>query len=376
MDTNVQFTVHTGLAGVAAMASEWRALVRDARDLVAGLDATAGPEWCMALCHSHLNADDLRVVVLREGALVRGVLPVVLGEVSLAGRRLWTPSNAYGGRVGLLLSNYAPEQFHMLLRGLDRACPNWVSLDLVATLESPTHTLLLAEGERFVSDRSASTTSPYFGLAADAPTFWAVCSKSTRQLVRSSRNKLDVAGQVEFRLVTGGAAAMHLIEQILTIERESWKHESGTAISRHPRQEAFYRTWFPLAEKAGLLCAALLSVGGRPVAHNFGVLRDGVYCCLKHSHDQSFDKASPMYPLTAYLIDELIARGAHTFDFMGLSESHKLRWSPQTRTYTRVPGRLFRDSMRGRTAAALWRTKAELVHAADHWRATPREPEA
>ena len=142
------------------------------------------------------------------------------------------------------------------------------------------------------------------------------------------------------------------------IERASWKAQAGTAIVNHPEQLAFYVSLFPQLAASGTLLGAVLWVGGVPVAHNFGTWRGGVYCCLKHSHRQEFDKASPAYLLTAELIDELIRRGAHHFDFMGVAEPHKWRWSPSTFTYTRQEALVYRNALPARVLWALKRLKA------------------
>jgi CelD/BcsL family acetyltransferase involved in cellulose biosynthesis len=358
---------------ITALAPAWDALVHDAPDPVEGLDATATSAWLAALRRAHLDGRELRLVVARQGPEVLGLLPVVLGPQGPFGRRLSMAALPYCGRAAPMLGAAVEGVWPALLAGLDRACPDWASLDLMVTQGSQAHRCLQASGALFHAGPAVPDVSPCFPLGPSPEVFWAACSKSTRQLVRTARNKLEASGGMELRLVTTGATALRLIEEVLAIERCSWKHEAGTAITRHPMQEAFYRAWFPVAADAGLLFAAVMHVAGRPVAHNVGMLRDGVYCCLKHSHDQAFDKASPVYPLTAFLIDELMARGAHTFDFMGRSEPHKLRWSPHTRTYARLRARLFRDAFRGRALAAMLRTRSGIEEVLRGWRHKPEE---
>lgn len=349
---------------IAGLAADWDALVRDQADAALGLDATAGLVWLDALRQAHLRECDLRVVVARQTGSVVGLLPVVAGPRSLLGRRLSMAALPYCGRAAPIVGRFDGEAGAVLLGGLDRACAEWASLDLVVTQGSPLQQWLQLGGRLFDPAFAPAIESPCFPLGPTPEAFWSACSKSTRQQVRTSRNKLQATGEVEMRLVTAcESQGRLLIDDVLAIERASWKHDAGTAITHHPQQEAFYRAWFPLAAQAGQLVAALLYVGGRPVAHNFGFLRDGVYCCLKHSHDQAFDKASPVYPLTAFLIDELMARGAHTFDYMGVSEPHKWRWSPATRSYTRLRVRLYRNSVRGHAQAALDRLRAQAVQA-------------
>lgn len=370
----MKIDIHSDDSAIARLAPDWDSLVRDDPDLVRGLDVTASYVWLSALRRAHLQGRHLRVVVARDGTVVTGLLPVVVGPRTAIGRRLYVAAHHYCGRTAPLLGGTDDATYASLLGGLDKACPDWASLDLAATQGSPTHLRLQAAGDLFAPDVGAAEVSPYFALGPTAEAFWSACSKSTRQQVRTSRNKLEAAGGMEIRLVTGGEPAQGLIDEVLAIERASWKHDAGTAITRHPLQEAFYRAWFPIAADAGLLFAAVLYVAGRPVAHNVGVLRDGVFCCLKHSHDQGFEKASPAYPLTAFLIDELMVRGAHTFDFMGRSEPHKLRWSPATRTYARLQGRLYRNDARGRALAALDRIRSKAGSALRRWRT--RLPEA
>ena len=122
---------------------------------------------------------------------------------------------------------------------------------------------------------------------------------------------------------------------MLDIERGSWKHEAGTAITNSPTQEKFYRALFPAALQGGLLAGMILYLDERPIAHNFGLRRGPTYCCLKHSNLQEYQSLSPSQLLNAQLIQVLRSQGVETYDFMGKSEPHKLKWSKNTGAYAR-----------------------------------------
>ena len=330
----------------AACRVQWNALVHEHTSLQNGLDATSTFEWFESLAETFAAETQLRLITLQEGDRMAGLLPVACASQGALGQSVRVPEVWYSGRNGLLLDEITPTRVRALIGGIDTAFPNWTELALVLTEGSDSMQALKDEYGRRMTFGSA-LESPHFPLAATKDAFWGECSKSTRQLVRTARNKLATAGPVECRVFDRPEDAQALLEAVLGIEQHSWKQAAGTAITRQPKQERFYRSLFPRALGSRLLFAMVLHVADQPVAYNFGLLRDGVYCCLKHSHRQDMDKSSPAYLLMGSLVDALIERGVRHFDFMGRVEPHKLRWSPKTAVYTRRHCVLYRDSLRG-----------------------------
>lgn len=351
---------------LTAIADDWNRLVQDCpENTVSGLDGTNTADWILSLRASLLQQQEVELLCTYRSGSLSGVLPIVAERRPVLGVALTCATNAYSGRSGFVVSQQNGGNVETLLEGCDQVWPDWISLDVDTVVGSPTHHALSRLDWRAVDRSTDPVVSPVFPLPASPTEYWAACSQNTRQNVRKSTNKLKAMGRVEYALLTDVSQVDKMLSEIMLVEQHSWKHGAGTAISRHPEQESFYRAYFPRASERGVLMVALMYLDGVPVAHHFGILRNGVFSCLKHSFDHSLERASPAYALMAFLIDQLIQRGVRAFDFMGRSESFKLRWSHDVREYRQINLRVYRDSLAGRIARELDRLRslaARVVH--------------
>ena len=182
-------------------------------------------------------------------------------------------------------------------------------------------------------------------------------SKGLKQTVRTSVNKLKTLGSVRYEDIGPHQHPGDLLQAILDIERASWKHEAGSAITCRPEQERFYRNFFESNLGSGLIQGLLMYLDETPVAYNLGLVRAGYYSCLKHSNRQEHQGLSPNQVLNIVLIERLRLQGLTMYDYMGEVEPHKMRWSPETRTYLRTPTLIFSRSPCGVASHCLLRLK-------------------
>lgn len=345
-------------ARFSSLATDWDRLVTENPDLAEGLDATTGYPWFCALIQTFEPGRTARVVVLRDGGRVVGLLPLVATGSGLC-MRLAVASELYGGRNGLMLVRDDPALLRALLHGARMAFGPWQSLKLMVVEGSRTARLLNAAGPA-LSLRlatSAGWKSPYFALGSTQHEFMAGVSKGLRQTIRTSINKFNALGEVRYEDIGPEQSPSALLQAILEIERHSWKQAAGSAISCHPAQARFYRNFFESALGSGLVCGIVMYLNNTPVAYNLGVLRAGYYSCLKHSNLQAHQNLSPNQVLNLVLIERLRARGVSMYDYMGAVEPHKMRWSSATRTYLRTPTWIFSDSPCGTLGHAVSRLK-------------------
>jgi CelD/BcsL family acetyltransferase involved in cellulose biosynthesis len=148
---------------------------------------------------------------------------------------------------------------------------------------------------------------------------------------------------------------------VLEIERSSWKHEHGTAITAVSHQTGFYRDLCLGARAAGRLHLQWLTLDGKPAAYNLGYVRNGSYHYLKTSYDAKLRQLSPATYLRARLIAGLIDRGVRHFDFPGEPYEWEAQWTDSIRWRKVIT--MYRQTLRGRTLMLLER----LRH--------PRQPE-
>jgi len=358
----LRIDVLSDLSLLPTLWTAWESLTVESTAPLVGLDATSGPLWFATLIQVFERARAARIVVAREGEHIVGLLPVYLEPGRHACQRLVAATELYGGRNGFLLSRPDPDLLGSLLRGARQAFGSWQSLRTMLVEGSASAHLLeqLVNSSGFSYVAEAGWESPYFPLLEDAATFNAGMSKGLRQTIRTATNKLRPLGHLNFVEIGGPENAQQAIEAILAVERLSWKHIAGSAISCVPEQEAFYRALLPPALAAGLIYGQVLTLEGQAIAFNFGLIRAGVYSCLKHSNTQEHQALSPAQVLNANLVDRLRERGVRVYDYMGRAEPHKLRWSNETAAYARRPVWIYGDTACGRVGHVSHRFKQLL----------------
>jgi CelD/BcsL family acetyltransferase involved in cellulose biosynthesis len=160
-------------------------------------------------------------------------------------------------------------------------------------------------------------------------------SKFRNHLKRVERK---VAGESEAS-VTDYAVADEVdraYDLLLEIERASWKHEHGTAISAVPHQVGFYRELCRGAAARGRLHLQVLSFGGRPAAYNLGYICNSTYFYLKTSYVEAWRQLGVATWLRAYLIRSLIDRRLRYMDFPAEPYEWERQWTETVHWHKKV----------------------------------------
>jgi CelD/BcsL family acetyltransferase involved in cellulose biosynthesis len=123
---------------------------------------------------------------------------------------------------------------------------------------------------------------------------------------------------------------------LLAVERSSWKHMHGTAISAVPHQVGFYRDLCLGAAARGRLHLQVLLLGGLPAAYNLGYIRDFTYFYLKTSYGEAWRQFGVATYLRAHLIRSLIERGLRFMDFPAEPYEWERQWTETVRWHKKV----------------------------------------
>lgn len=328
----------------------WQRLVRDCADDLSGLDASSSTAWFSALLASRAQAREGRVLVLHEGDRLQGLMPAFCHRRHPLGEQLQWTTELYGGRNGLVLANAQLPLAMALLRSLDKAWPRWVSLQCTVSKATPLSHLLIeaAHGLGLKVQREHVPPAPYVHLLESGEQFRQGVSRSLLRNLRQSVRTAETKGRLNWREYTRAEQADELLALMLEVERNSWKHEAGSSVSKHPEQQAFYQALLLPAMALDQLYALVLFLDDTPISYQLGVLGDNVYSCLKISMHQGFGELRPSHLLKLELFDRLRTKGIRTVDLMGVVEPHKLVWAPSTPQYERERLTLYRDSLAGK----------------------------
>lgn len=141
-------------------------------------------------------------------------------------------------------------------------------------------------------------------IAGDFDGYWAARGKNLRQNMRKQRNKLAADGTVpQMRWFTAPADMAPALARYGALESQGWKSGGGTAIHASNAQGRFYERLLGTAAQAGEALVTEYLFDERPVAMNFGLLRNGTWVVLKTTYDETVPKA--LSPASLLREDEL-----------------------------------------------------------------------
>lgn len=354
----------------------WNRLVHDHPAPEQGLDGTSLYEWFDATTRSLARDSEVHVICSRSGGEIEAVLPLAARRGGPR-RELQLTSSFYAGRTGLLLRQPDARLLCRLLDGIEQVAPGWQRLSAIVVAGGPSDQVLqtLPEHSGYRVLRGDALTSPVFPIGDSAADFRAQMSKNLHQALQNARSRIRAAGGYEVQTFDSEDTALQLLEHVVEVDRQSWKEAARTSITANAQQMDFYREALPRLAGAGVLLGQVLLHQGRPAAYNFGLVRNGVYSCLKLSYVQALERLRPGHLLTSELIGHLRDRGVKVFDFMGTPDSYKLQWSRVSHLYHRHPVTIFNRSPAARGAYWLALTRRLSRGAVARWRRAERHTE-
>lgn len=327
-------------------------------------------EWSRAIIRNHLaGRQDWFIVLLRRGAAIEGVIPMMVVRERLMGRSITTlqpiqeQNNTHSD---LLLSEHSPELLGAWLDALARANERWDLLRMSRLLEhSELHEGLARElARRRVPFRMRLQQPSYhLQLPSGYAQYLSQRSGKFRNYLRRAQKKLDGDGKVDFLRVGRSHDFAACYEDLLSIERDSWKHAHGTAITAVAHQSGFYRDLAEAALHADMLHLTFLRVDEVPVAYNLGLVADGCYFYLKTSHRERYRAQGAASIGRARLVELLIAEGLAELDFPGEPYEWETQWTEGLRWHRSLL--LYNGTLAGRalwllnSARELWRGARE-----------------
>jgi CelD/BcsL family acetyltransferase involved in cellulose biosynthesis len=343
-------------------ANEWTAVAAGA-----GIEGTfASFEWCDALRLAHYKRGPAPTLIAEEDGELSAVWPLHIDRVNLGNvvpcRRLSDSGGWFVGHNGLICRGdrdaIALEMLAYLrshLRGWDilevgrlveggashkallRAC---ASLDLPVTV---------APGER----------SPYLLLQTD----WEAYLQGRKSKFRSALNRNEKAlgrmGAVEVRFLHTPEEIRPGLNEVMAIERQSWKHRAGSAITARAWEETFYTAYLPRIAERGVAELAIMTLGGRPIAYDMGVIENNRYSSLKISYVEDMKAAGPGKVMCRHMLRSHMERGLSEYDFLGKDEASKLDWTDTVRPHVTL--QIYRSRWYARALDGLRRLKTRFA---------------
>jgi len=291
-------------------------------------------EWTQALLKTHLKENDLFVLmVLRKSEEIFGILPLILRETKKYGqsiRNLFPISEYYNTHSDILLKYPSGESTQEIINSLFNLKYKWDIFRIGRFVETNPIIECIETNLKNNSIRyKIKKEEPSFIIRLDDSynVYLKKRSGKFRNYLKRMQKKLSALGCVKIVRIEDFDSMLDAYEQLLYVERKSWKHNHGTAISNIKKQEAFYRKLCEGEFKTRRLHLLFLYLNDLPVAYNLGLIKNNNYLYLKTSFVEEFKKASPATVLRADLIEELISIGIEHFDFPGEPYEWEQQWA-------------------------------------------------
>lgn len=336
----------------------WNKIVLEHSGTIEQLDLTSSYEWVRSLWESHLQTQVPTVLVLWKEQEIVGLMPLRTFRRNVRGiscRSFEPVSELYSGRTGFLFRSPQPDLLLTVLNGLEKELGHWDtfsttvvqgSVDEFALLEAARrgnwHTLVLWRG-----------SSPYIQFHENWASHFAALPKKLRSTMRNGEKRLRERGRLSYREFLSPESLSEFNDAANSIEVDSWKSASGTAIASNPIHEAFHTTLSSRAAENGWFSGHVLFLDEHPIAYILGLLHRGVFLDLKESYRSQFREMSPGHVLKSFAFASLYQKQTTCYDFMGACEDYKMKWTD--RVYTRVTYLLFNNTLRSRLARLLGR---------------------
>lgn len=318
------------------LSEQWDSLAENNNGILGkGISSTWG--WSHTLWKNHLGSTNAPVLIVRNNNSISGILPLHPIKLNRWISGYQTLNHLYDTRNGLLSKDEATtgalfeHAFHTL--------PNSSFIRLTVIGESMDEKLLLEslathEYKFFIG---SVESSPHISIPEDADDLLKAMGKNDRKSLKRRERRLLEAATIQIIWHESSEESTRFFDNVLTIERNSWKEKAGSSITTNPAQEGFYRLYTPLAANEGRLKGALLMFDSTPIAYEYGILFNGVYEGLKTSFDQRYSEYSPGNVLQYHIIQRLSERGIRHYDLTGEMDDSKKMWTEQQyqrRTYT------------------------------------------
>jgi len=327
--------------GVEELTAEWDELA----DRV-GAEPWARPGWVGAWW-SAFGTGSLRIIIVRKGDLLVGVLPLAEDQGVVRSTSNWhTPGFA-------LLAE--PDELGRLAQAVVERRPRRVWMAFVDPDEAGMAAVRAAAGSSgYRTLERTLERSPYIPIEGDWEGYCETLGRKLLSELRRRRRRLEEEGQFIFEVVDGGERLPELLDEGFAVEAAGWKSERNSAISSRPETLAFYRAVAQWAAERGLLKLAFLRLDGRAIAFDYCIEDGWIHYLLKTGFDPSYGKFAPGMILRYEMLARAFSTGIRSYEFLGADEPWKLQWTETTRR--RTVFQAFAPTARGRVewAAFAW----------------------
>lgn len=336
-----------GPEGIIRYYKEWNEIFYSYKN-----EPSTSLEWTKALLKNHLSErDKFLLVVFKNCKKVTGIVPLIVNITRKYGQTLTTIfpiSELYNTHSDILFREFSDEMTRVFVKTLFNLEYRWDIFRMKRIVEK---NRIIDSIESCLKENKVNyklkREQPSFFLTLDS-TFDDYLKKRSgkfRNYLERMKKKITAAGGIKFYKVEDFNSINDAYRALLEVEKKSWKHEHGTAISSIKRQEEFYKELCISTYGAGWLHLLFLYLNNKPIAYNMGLLKDNKYYYIKTSFDNDLRRFSPSTLLRAELIKGLINDGIRYFDFPGEPYEWERQWTEELQRHKSLE--IYNNTLKG-----------------------------
>ena len=284
----------------------------------------------------HFWADKpIRFLFVRKGGDLVGLAPFMVDEERNC---LAFPVNDYGEHCDLVCAGEDEEVLEVMVGHLKsrfaRLDWNLRRMPKASHVQRALPSVLARHGLIHICHES--WPSPFLGLAPAGRDYLESKPQHLRSEIRRKRKRIEKEGRVEFCKYTSLEQCSAAMEEVLHIERNSWKEQNGTSFTAVPGLREFYTEVACRCAERSMLCIYTLRLASEPVAHVYGIRWGGAYYALKTSYCESQKGLSPGVVLFDHCIRDALESGMTEFNFLGDQSRWKNELASGAREYIQM----------------------------------------
>ncbi len=188
-----------------------------------------------------------------------------------------------------------------------------------------------------------------------------------RSDLRRARKQAVKQGAISYLIerLTPANVDAHM-EEVFEVESRNWKGRAGSAMSKTPAIQQFYRTYARMAAEQGIARVLMMRIGETTVAVQFGVEFNHRFWLLKMGYDETFSRCSPGILLMVESLRYATECGLKIYEMMGVQESWNQIWTESAHEAFSL--RIYAPGVRGLMAAGSEMVRIGLRKAAQKQR--------
>jgi hypothetical protein len=167
---------------------------------------------------------------------------------------------------------------------------------------------------------------PVLALPSDPSKLHESVPRKTLRDLRQARTRAAATGAVLIEAIAEDDSLAAATDELFRLHQQRWRSRGECGVCSDPRVQEFHRAAASALLKAGMLRLYRLSLDDAVLAVYYGFAAKGRSYAYLGGFDPLQPRLSPGMQVSAHAIEQAIAEGVTSFDFLRGEESYKYAW--------------------------------------------------